>query len=179
MDGYQTTVIKCPVAEQQTHMVHTLLGFIVAAGVLYYVGGTASGLTGLFVMGVITLFAAISARSTEATQLSWGPRGILFRNGLFKQTIPYNEVAMIATKIQLSKKKKAAFLVVADATGKQRMKIDTSLFDESDVDCFVRCIQNNTRAALLLEPMIRLRSESQLRPFAANGPPLKLTEPKR
>lgn len=176
MDGYQTTVIKCPVAEQQTD---TLVGFIVIAGMLNFFGGIASGLTGLCVIGLMTFIAALSVRNGDSIQLSWGPRGILFRNGLFKQTIPYNEVAMIATKIQLSKKKKAAFLVVADATGKQRMKIDTSLFDESDVDCFVRCIQNNTRAALLLEPMIRLRSESQLRPFAANGPPLKLTEPKR
>ena len=177
MDGYQTTVLKAVPRKDQVVLWSVTAIFITVMVSVSSIANIAISMLAPFAFFVAMVTIAIS-RSAATAHLTWGPKGLCYKESFFSKTIEFNDIGRITCRIAVSDKKKAAFLVVEDLLGKERFKINTSLFDDSEMDTFIRCIENNTRATLLLAPMFALREERWKSPFLVNSDHVSLKGPK-
>ncbi len=177
MDGYETTVLKASNRADQA-ILWLVTGIIVGAPIIVCKDSEmllpAIGFA--FITALITI---CTSRSFSTAHLTWGPKGVCYSEGLIKRTISFKEIGALTSRIMLSNKRNSAFLIVEDLGGREKFRINTALFDETDINTFVRCIENNTTARLTLAPMMELREKQDKRLFVVDTDHIKLTEPRR
>lgn len=177
MDGYQTTVLKSLSRVEQVVLWLLSTIFIAALFFLYNEPGAQSVVAPFaFFLFLLTIYVS---RASASAHLTWGPKGFCYNEGFFNKTIAFEEVGGIISRKQLANKKECIFLIVEDKNGRERFKINTSLFDDSDIDVFVRCVENNTSARRSLVLMQELREKKAKGAFVVDTDQIRLTERQR
>ncbi|MBX9573031.1 MAG: hypothetical protein K2X77_29310 [Candidatus Obscuribacterales bacterium] len=177
MDGYQTTVLKSVFRTEQT-VLWILSVFFIVAMLLLAKEPDALTVLAPFTFFILLLTVFVSRTSGNA-HITWGPKGLCYNEGVFNKTIAFNEIGRIVTRVQYANKKKCVFLIIEDKNGRERIKINGALFDNSDIDTFLRCIENNTSARLSLAPMLELREQQSKSAFVVDTDQIKLSEKQR
>lgn len=177
MDGYETTVLKA--SNRADQAVLWLVTSIIVGAPFIVCKDTEMLLPVIGVSFITALITICTSRSFSTAHLTWGPKGVCYSEGLIKRTISFKEIGALTSRVMLANKRNSAFIIVEDLGGREKFRINTALFDETDINTFVRCIENNTTARLTLAPMLELREKQDKRPFVVDTDHIKLTEPRR
>lgn len=158
MDGYNTTQIKARTTHTSTPIgvAAALLGGLMSFFLASEAPEIVFGIGGFYL-----LIAWLLSTYLSRIQLSWGPKGLAYSDGTFTRYASFAQLKSIKSRIWRNPKSSIAYISVSDPADKELMRIDTRFFSDSDIDLFIRAMENNTRAKIELDEIRELRLENK------------------